>query len=670
MPYTELENAYNMRKQVFNSRYPLELVNKLYSRMKRGVEVRASDLLKYDDNAPIKFADLFVGIPQVQEVINDIGEAFEEVEAGGEFFVKAVYGDFGHGKSQTAHLSIANIMLSDKTEMRVAHLENITSFTLFIENFAKSMEEQLTQTEQGKKIMESIQNMIDDLKSPSLSLGENIQTFIHVVQELSRQDITVVVYLDEVDKIIHDEKDIREWIDFFVSINDVSDFKLLLVLFMPQNVSDRLINTDSRMERWMHFFEMAPVFLDGQYRAKTIDGIANMLAISAIAKGYELTKKEFEYAYNAYLHKHNYLEQASIRSVNIWALNLGETLNSCTKLGMWHLWDALKLQNPAIQYKTIKSKFTTLLNIDELSQFDIKLDDSDDIRTYRVEFSNKGIEILDKITDGQFRMYMRSSGGETLAHTIVVDIEYTLDNNYPPEVLQSVLNHAKLYPTIFISIGLSLDAEKLIKTQIKNEVRQEPNLYPIEVINIPRDLLAPLMILKEDAPRSQILKVRGILRNWGRNITEHRLKLEKFLKNLPDLMVERRIHLRTFELADIPGSTTSDTSDSETTPSGKTPSVRQAATFLAASMISRINEVKSYKQRITLEKDLRKDLDSHYPLHTDTVMVYLQNMISVLGQNNLIFFGRRGQHDTINKTPSWNDSLAMDLLREQVIRLI
>ena len=109
MSLEELTDTFNQRKILFEG-YQTELLRKLYSRMKRGVEIRTDDMLRMSEGTDQDLSKLFVKIPQVEDVKIEVQNALEELDYADDFTVKAIFGDYGHGKSQCAHLTMLEVL--------------------------------------------------------------------------------------------------------------------------------------------------------------------------------------------------------------------------------------------------------------------------------------------------------------------------------------------------------------------------------------------------------------------------------------------------------------------------------------------------------------------------------------------------------------------------------
>lgn len=414
MNYPDFEIYYSERKEFFKREFEKELWTKAYIKLKKGSEIRVQDLDKIYRTKKKPISEILIDVPQVRISKEKINKALKNVKISNEGDIRIVYGDFGHGKSQTANLIVESIR-SNNISNQIVYIENITTFRIFIINFTDYLGNLLFKN--NKHLFNKVEPILDFLKKAndqSISISKIRSIFIKLIKELSERDYITILFLDELNKVLHDQIEIQHWIDFFITLTDESNLSLLLVCFIPQSTDRAMINIDKRMERWNTFFGIDATYLDGKYGSKVLLGIANLLALSSLNHYIDLSKNSLEFIYNIFLFRKDYLEGASIRKINTWTINLSELIIECKKYNLWERVKEFNRLDRTDKGLFIESKLRSLLSIDQLPQFELKRKDSEEKEIYRVEYQDENLRVENKKSDGHYQQFVQFINTEKL----------------------------------------------------------------------------------------------------------------------------------------------------------------------------------------------------------------------------------------------------------------
>lgn len=656
MSFQQFQDYYKDRRQFFQGYEHDALLKKAYIKLRKGSEIRFQDVDKFTSHESSTLGKILIDVPQIMVVKDRVFKSLETVEAAQEADVCIVYGDYGHGKSQTAHVLLESLNAENK-EKRLVHLENISTFNMFMHNFGRHMKE-LIET-QHSAVYPQVSGYIDSFlnipNNNTTSHSQLIQTFVEFIQATSEHDIVHVVILDEVDKIVKDEVERKQWIDFFVTLNDESDLALLLICLIPQQMVEVLLSADRRLERWNHFFNVNATILDGKYSSEVVRAIASILALHDYYNSNDTSSKSLEFIFNIVEHKLEYLQTTSIRNVNTWVIIVGELFQQFEKMNLWNLVDSFSTKDYREQGEIIKSKLMTLFKADNLPQFELSRDDSEDLELYRTEFTKESLSVGNFQSDGYFRIYLHFMNSEKLLHEIPAMIEYV---DAQPVNLVKIRTITDEYPAILIAVGSDADAINELKGQIKQEFDQEFHKYPIRLIWIPSGLVGPLLLLPDDDSNSAFSQTLQLLINWSNVITGHRNEISLYFQDLPTDMIRRGILLRSLELAkfsqeDIQTARSSSTSEGDK---------NKTMIFFAANIVSNLEEIQTFKYLNSIEKHVTDTVMTQFPGEALEIMQEFKKMIEILEDKGYIIKGG-SKRVTIKKTESWDQIQAINLLK-------
>jgi len=666
--------------EFFTQKFERQLLTKVYSLMKRGVEIRIEDIEKAEESKT-SLTELFITIPQVTEVVDAVEDGLADLETMQITTIKVVYGDYGHGKSQTAQIALEKIVKQDHEADRLIHLENISSFRNFLEDIAKSIRQQITSSKKPQLISEIVDrlNLIEGANSSDKSLSDLISNLLEILQTLSQHEINLIIFLDEVDKITHDSTDMTEWIDFFTTLNDTRDLRLFLVLFLPQTAGRKIMDSDTRMLRWEQFFEMEPIYLDGKYGKDTIRGVANVLSLGTLYNQKSLTDNDLQFVYTAYNYRKNFLVNSSIRKTNMWSLTTAEILNQCIEMDIWNKVSSFLDRPGKTQKFLLEQQMRRILMEDRLPNFTLHIDDSDEKNTYRIEYEEENLVSNGIFSDGQYKLYRRSASSEFMEYGAAIKISASIKGTHESEVLNHVVTLAENHPVIFISLGLPQSSEEDLEKRFQRLTDKYIQYFPISIINIPKELFGPLILVPtEDS--EPMRKLKNTVRAWGTHITDHINELQNFLNNLPNKMIDRTVRLKTYELVkelpiqEKPQLKANDEAAKVLATLNEDPVIgnskqdkqqrlRDAGKFFGASLVAIIDTIKSYKYQSTIEKELKKQLNtSPYGDLEHALFNILPKYFTVLENDFLVEMGTRGGQKIVSTTDNWDDERAINTI--------
>ncbi len=685
--YSELSNEYQRRYAEYSKVEMRDLVNKAYAKIMRGVEIKWKDIQsisqRYSLRTPLQ--NLLIELPQIKEVINQVEHNLAKIENSHEMQVQVVYGEYGQGKSQ-----IANILLelfSDTTRFPncIYFYHSVTTINSFIEAFISHLSNILT----GKPFYSKIEPFLDQLRyavDSRILITQIIETFSKIIKELSKRGYTTVLIFDEVDKALNSPDDFKPWGDLFVTLNDESDLKLLLVLLLPQSTAQQMLLIEPRLERWTTALHINAVYLTGKYLDFVPHAIGNILAMKAITERISFNTMYLEFAAHAISFQEKRLKSLSIRAVNQWAVQLAEML---IRLMNWN-WDSLLTQFQHLDRtkkgQVIEKKLRTFLTNTQIPNFTLKNPDTNEFERYHITYSNDNLTTENKVSDGHFQIKKFVENAVVEETLVASEIKYTDTGSHDSEQINKVKILSTGFPTIFFSLGSNTETANLIRERINLWHKQHSALYPVLLIHIPKPLITPLLILHEDSTTVNPAKI-AILTFWAKSLCDFMQPLENFFKNLPDKLLERAIAIRLEKLKQItqlgsiqakqdqspsisttqPSLTTSTNNKTQLTiqsgASSPQPNLMVEAITLFCSYIDAA--IKSWKTIQVLQRDVLKKVKKQYPLVADSFEQIFPQILQVLQNNNFILITTRGDKEIIKKTSSWNISHAAQLLIQQ-----
>ncbi|MDH5403894.1 MAG: hypothetical protein OEZ01_03525 [Candidatus Heimdallarchaeota archaeon] len=651
MTLEKFVDTYNERRDFYEN-YPFQaLLKKTYLKFRKGSEVRFQDVSKFEENSTI-MSDVLINVPQIQLVKDRIKQSLQTVLETREADVRIVYGDYGHGKSQTAHLLVEELEKGSNNSVFI-HLENIATFKNFFVNLSKNRKKQL-----GEEIPTDLQKFFSIFEDSSSEVGVSmlIHSFIEYLQCESNSNMVHVVILDELDKIVHDEIERKNWIDLFVSLNDESDLPILLVCLIPQRMATILINSDRRLERWNHFFSINSTSLDGRYSTEVLNAIATILALNDF---YHQTRREtnsLQYTFDVIEQKLHYLETTTIRNVNTWVIIFGELLLQYENFGIWDKYNSI---DEIKRYDLLKSNLIKLIKSDNLPNFELSRDDSEEKDLYRIEFT----EDLSGNMIGSFNLLINFQNTEKLVKSVNICVEtgdrFNEDESHEKLILLSDNN-----PVIVIILGMNSSKQTELNQKYLNEQKTHVERYSIKFITIPLEICSPLILLSEDESHAQYNQILSSLVNWSTIITGHREELEYIIKETPSEIARRGILLRSLQLADI----TIDKikSHSEVSSSEEPIDISTGIIFMAANIVSTVEEVNTFKYLSTIEKNVSDTLMFRFPNEAIEVLQEFDNIINKLHDEKLLFKGG-AKRFTIKKTKNWDSVKAIQIIKQMYV---
>jgi hypothetical protein len=651
--------------------------------MKRGIEVRMEDLQK-TENLKTSLTEIFITIPQVTEVINSVEDGLLDLEGMSITTVKIVYGDYGHGKSQTAQIAIEKITQQGTDADRIIHLETISSFRKFLKNFGQAIRQQVSSSKQPQLITDLVNQLqfIEEADNRESSLSELITQLTEILQRLSEEEFNIVLFLDEVDKITHDQSDMTEWIDFFTTLNDARDLRIFLVLFLPQASGQKLMSADTRMHRWEQFFEMEAIYLDGKYGKDTLKGVANVLALGTLYNKKSLTENDLQFVFTAYNYRQNFLVNSAIRQTNMWSLTTSEILNQCIEADIWSKVGEFLARPGATQKFLLETQLKRILLEDKLPNFVLHIDDSDEKEVYRVEYENEALSSNGVFSHGQYKLYRRTASNEIHEYSIAVIVNASTSGAHEAEILNNVVTIAENHPVVFISLGLPQTSEADFKARFQRLSEKYIQYYPISVINVPKELFGPLILVPTD-PNEQMRNLRTTIKAWGTHITGHLVELQQFISTVPTQLIHRTVRMKTYELVKElpiqakPELVATDEAATVLAALDKDPVVTapvqdkkqrlvDAGKFFGASLVAILGSIKSYKYQSTIEKELRRMIvTSPYRDLEHALFNILPNYLKILEDNFLVETGHRGSQKIISIKDNWEEERAINIINSK-----
>ncbi|MBD3212229.1 MAG: hypothetical protein GF311_06435 [Candidatus Lokiarchaeota archaeon] len=608
-------------------------------------------------------SEILIDIPQVSTVKERINDAIRSMNVSNELEIRIIYGDFGHGKSQTANL-IVEFFRSNKKSNQIVYIENISTFRDFVTNLAFHLSKEIRE----KNIhfydkIDYLLGLLNKANDVKISLSKIRSSFIKLIKELSERDYHVLLFLDELNKVIRDPIEVQNWIDFFITMTDESNLAILVACFIPQSTKRELINIDKRMERWNTFFNIKAAYLDGKYGNKIMKGIGNILALSAINHYTSFSDKSLEFIYNVFLFRQDYLEGASIRKINTWTVNLSEFIIECSKFDIFEKSKKFLKIDRTDKGLYIEKKLRILLELDQLPQFELIRKDSEERERYRVEYHDKNIKVGNKVSDGHYQQFVQFMNDEKLKLKVAVEVKYTEHKNHQDSQIEKVIKLADQYPTIFFSLG----PEKSVGNELKKSLTQiyEKNIQklPIFIINIPNEILFPLLLLPEDKSSPGFNQIKHILIVWSDIVTAHREELEYFFREIQSKLIQRKILLRSLELAGLPFNH----KHTEKSIESKDTILRKAKKLLSASLVAQMEDVKSYKYLSTINSQLIEMINDRFPEVATMVVRKVSTLLDLLERERFIKKGGK-KKTTINKEDKWNASDVMLFLEKNFVQ--
>lgn len=651
---------YRQRNQFFEQWYDNKLLKKAYIKLRKGSEIRIDDITRFQSDIQSTMNDIFIDVPQVELVKSTVQSALDDVAVTMETDIRIVYGDYGHGKSQTAHLLVEELQASNNHK-QILHLENISSFRRFFTNISNTAQNHLS--DKYPDLLPATASHLSicgkATSDDSISAAALSSSFVDYLRATAEQEVVHVLIFDELDKIISDDVERKQWIDFFVTLTDESDLGVLLVCLFPQNVSKSLIAYDRRMERWNNFFNLNATILDGRYGSAVRDGVANIMALADQYHSQLFDEQTLEYINHILAYKNSYLTSASIRQVNTWSILLYELLYKITQYNVWDLHKVLHNERQHLLPSYYEERMHLLLQDDTLPTFDMRVDESDQPETYRVKYEKSPIEFGEVQSDGHYKLYVSYNDRETLKDQIAVVIRVVEDSEVDFYV-KPLTKLSEKYPTVFISLGLTADKSLEFRDTIRDLNRSEPHNYPLEALNIPQNLLSPLAILLEAEGAPGYPQKIQLLVNWAIVVTGHRDELMHILQELPAQLVIRELMLRGLQLANVsPDQFRATSGRHEERPQHD---LKQAKTVLFATLVSSIDEIGTYKLLTTIERNVTKVIEKQFPSLADELLSDLSLVINTLYQADLIDKGGETRV-TIKKTINWDEKKAFDELK-------
>lgn len=660
MNFREFQIYYAKRISFFKSEISEELSTKAYIKLKKGSEIRILNEKYIKRTEENKISKVLIDIPQIDLVKRRIDTALNSIQISHEGDIRIIYGDFGHGKSQTANLIIEDIRSKLKSN-QIAYIENITTFKNFIigisDYFTFKFKDQTHFFNKIEPILDALKEIDDSLKS----ISEIRSLFVKILKTLSERNYNIIIFLDELNKILHDPIEIQHWIDFFITLTDESNISFLLVCLIPQTSSRTLVNIDKRMERWNTYFNIDAIYLDGKYGNKVMEGIGNILALSSVNHYINLPSQSLELIYDVYQYRKNYLEGASIRKVNTWTINLSEFIIKCSKYNFWDKVKAFDRMDRTEKGLYIESKLRTLLSIDLLPQFELNIKDSEEKEIYRVEYNNTNLQAGDKKSDGHYQQYVQYMNTEKIKLNIAVEIKFTQDKNHQDSQIEKIIKLSEQYPTIFFSLGPQKSIGEELKKSLSKLSETDFEKYPIFVINIPQNLSYPLLLLPKDKNIAGFNQIKHILIAWSNIITAHREELEFFFREIQSKLIQRKILLRGLELAGLSSKKIKPIKGEK-----EEDELKKARRFLVGSFIAMLEEVKSYKYLSTIESEIKDMLNNQFPRVATIVIKKIPNFIDLLEMDKFVSRGGKTK-TTIKKEDKWNAHDVMTFLESKFI---
>ncbi len=667
MSYRELEDYYKKRRELISAKINDDLLVKFYFRLQKGSEIRYEDTKSFlgPEN---KIRDILIDIQQEKIVKRDLKRILDQVRMLNEVGIKIVYGDYGHGKSQMANILVE--WFKDEDKNILAYLENITTLRDFIENYAKYAQTFLLNNAEhllfdGQQYL----SILLEAQNPENSLTTLRQNFINFAKYMSKNSHTIVLFLDELDKVARDPIELQHWIDLFISLNDENSLGIVLVILIPQITTNTLLQTDTRMERWNNFFSLDATQLDGKYGSVTLKGIANILAISTHYNYFEIQDDGLNFVYDLYTYKKDYLQNASLRNVNTWAVSVSEFLiQADSKFELWEKKRGFLALDEIEQEKIIERKLKIYLAEDQLPHFEVFLEDlaeegeEEEKEVYRVRYNPEKLRVDEEFSDGHFEQLVNYKNTETLKHKVAITINYNLDVANQESQIDRITKIANNYPVLFFSIGPDKNTGKMIQTLFDRLCAKDRYKYPIKVINIPTNLVYPLLILPNDSKDKSFPFILQLLITWAKIMTGHRDEITYFLKELPNLMSQRTITLRSYELAGIPIKQIQEDENITETLIDKEQEIEKGKLFLSAMVISMLENVQSFKYYTTIQRDITEMLAREFPEVASTLNRELDSTLSKLNLAGYVSFGG-GKRRTVKKEEIWDEKKAMETIK-------
>jgi len=656
--YELIKQEYNIRKKKYSHLNISSVVSKAYSRFKRGVEIRWEDILNYSRRKgqnPI-LNELLIELPQIKMVKNKVYELISNVETSNEMGIQVIYGEYGQGKSQIAQILAEQYHNKSLYSTIIYIYHKISTISNFVSHICNIIRKEF----EGSHGLGKVEIFLDKLEYSMMqmkSFPEVINYLIKTIQEVSRQGRTILLVIDELDIILTNPEEFKPWGDLFVRLNDSEDLNLILLLLLPQATAEKIKNFDSRFERWDIAFGINAVILTGKYLKLLPQAITNILSMKSITSKINFNNFFLEFASSSIDFMYKNMKKSSIRTVNLWAVELSEMFHELMDLNWEKRYHNFLQEDTYQQGNILEKNLRAFLAHCQLPDFQLKNPDTDDFDVYQSNFYNENLKFEDKESDGHILITKILNEIPIEEAKIAIEIKYTSTGDHTSDQIMKIKTLARGFPLIFFSLGSSdIFFESLLK-KIESWYSESIIFYPILPIRLPKTLLSPLLILQEKS-EPEFLKAINIIRVWARRFCPFLQSLEDYFKNLPEKLIDRQIKIRLMHIIDKEKVT----GGLEPFIEGKKiPKIKNGINLLCTFIE---DAIKSHKQLHVLERDIRKKIKDLYPTIENEFMSLLPQLLSELVHNNLLeTFKWGGTKDAIKKHKlNWNLDKAIKIL--------
>jgi DNA-directed RNA polymerase subunit F len=710
---TEISNIVDKLIPQYLDRYHLynnidkTVVRKILLRFKRGREIRWQDLRNYsaklsDDQQKGEVADsqesllnkILVDIPQIDLAKETIKKKIVDIFLDNEPEIHVIYGKYGEGKSQITQVfeewfedaQFANIVYTN---------HSVTTLGNVLTKLSGDLKNRFQKTSFLPKITPLLDKLDIILQKPDFHQNAAMDIVIKITQLLTEYKYLLVLSFDELDKILTSTTDFKPFADFFVTLNDQSNLRLLILMFIPEISIYRMKQIDSRMTRWDSYFGLDATRLRGKYGEHITEAIANILAIKSVLDG-RIYTEYLPFIASIINSRYDIIHEMNIREVNIWAVQFGEMLynldnNQCLQKLNFHsdkgtleklLTDNLEIFLQSVSYASFIEK-------SQIKGINYK---------YNYNYVPDGIGTENYVSNGYFKLQrVLETNLETITD-IAVQIKILTGDKKDIGYLKPLKELLENYPTILFLIGASKDYVNEIYEVIDKWKEKNPLLFDIDILQLDQQLSLPLVTIG-DATSNKIISSEdmAMLLLWSKQFVPILPQLEAYFRSLTEKLHDRKIAIRTKQLEKLSTKKLSVKQDSkELTKKSIDKSVETAKTgdFTASDvtdssfvnvkglLISRtlfdeglkyfcryIDTIKSYKTIDILLRETKQLMNSLYP---DTVVQFeeLQPLLlNELLDKSLIIKDRRGKKDIIRKGDNWNSEEALTILKNRCLQL-
>jgi len=662
--YFELiRQEYNNRRHKFRRSDKKKIIPKAYDRFRRGSEIRFKDL------GGVFLSDMLIEIPQTNMVKKKIDDLLIDVENSSGMGVQVIYGEYGQGKSQISQILIENYSNYSHYPNILHFSHKISTFEKFLKYFCFSIKNQFERSQGLSKIEEITEKIEKKLEKEQIPIAKTIDLFIEVIKESTRQGRIVLLTFDEIDSALTDSEEFKPWGDLFVRLNDSEDLMLILIFLLPRAIGDKVRSIDTRLQRFDLWFGIKSVILPGRYQKQVPKAVANILSMKSISSNINFNDFCLEFTSEALEFQNEKLMKDSIRSVNIWAVELSEMLQELMNLNWDRLFSEFSKEDKTKQGDILELQLRKFLIDCQIADIKIKNPDTEGFDIYQSFFYNDNLKHENKESDGKFVIAKLEDKVVVENIEVAVEIKFTSTGEHTSNQISKIKKLSSGYPLIFFSLGSSENYYKTLLERVDRWFSESHTIYPILILRLPKNLLSPLLILGEIADPEYLTSI-NILMAWAKRFCPFLSKIENFFYHLPEKLYERQIVIKSESLKSI----------SQKTIDKK--SVNGAITFQkkeiqispwqnAVNMLcSIIDSIKKHKLIYVLEREINNKVSKEHPKVLEDFRVLFPKLLKELISKEKVkqFEYGKDKKPAIKKiTLNWNINESVQILNAKYL---